>query len=452
MPADTLRGRIPGMWLFVVLLVAAAPSAVARQADTIDVAASPGSRALLSRAEALLANGQAGDAYRILSTAEPELAGDPYFDYLLGVASLDAGRTSESIFALRRSIAVAPRFAGARMELARAYYESGNVQLARPLFVALLDENPPPHVRDVIGRYIDAIDARPELPAARFDPWVETFVGYDSNANGSTASQQFLGFTLSPENLETESPFVELGAGFNWAAPTSTRFAWLANARLGHRHNTDASFVDATIVSGYGGGSWQRGAYFGRAGLDGYWSSRDGDANEAYGGVDLLFGRRFGAEWDLTLGLRGGANRFDGSLEVLDVDRFLYTLGIARRLSATSRLSLEAIGGSDREKQSGSPYGNSKAGARLAFGTAVGGNAFLQASIGSLKTDYDGLFFGLVREDTQLSAALRIEFRDVKIDGLTIVPTVRYIDNDSDVALYEYDRTEIGLFIRWMPR
>jgi len=452
MPADTLRGRKPRMWLVAVLLVAAAPPVLARQVDTIDVAARPESRALLSRAEALLASGQAADAYRILSGAEADLAGDPYFDYLLGVASLDTGRTSESIFALRRSIAIEPRFSGARMELARAYYESGNVQLARPLFTALLDENPPPYVRDVIGRYIDAIDARPQMPAARFDGWLESFVGYDSNANGSTASQQFLGFTLSPQNLETESPFVEIGGGFNWTVPGSTRFAWIANARLGHRHNTDASFVDATIVSGYAGSTWQRGATFGRAGIDGYWSSRDGDANEAYGGIDLLLGRRFGAQWDVTLGLRGGANRFDGSLEVLDVDRVLYTLGLSKRFSGTSRLSLEAIGGSDSEKQAGSPYGNSKAGVRLAFGTDIGEHSFLHATLGSLRSDYDGLFFGLGREDRQTSAALQIEFRDVMVDGLTVMPSLRYVNNDSDLALYEYDRTEIGLLIRWTPK
>ena len=37
-------------------------------------------------------------------------------------------------------------------------------------------------------------------------------------------------------------------------------------------------------------------------------------------------------------------------------------------------------------------------------------------------------------------------------DGLSIVPRLRYIDNDSDVSLYDWDRTEVGLLIRWEPR
>ena len=69
-----------------------------------------------------------------------------------------------------------------------------------------------------------------------------------------------------------------------------------------------------------------------------------------------------------------------------------------------------------------------------------------------LKSDYDGMFFGSSREDDQTSASLQLEFRDVLTDGLTIAPRLRYIDNESDVALYEYDRTEIGLLIRWALR
>jgi hypothetical protein len=452
MPAGTRTGRIRGMLLTAISLLAVSPVALAQDSTGINVDVSAADRALLGRAESLLGDGRADEAYEQLAAAESELAGNPYFDYLLGIAALDSGRAGEAVFSLQRSIAVEPGFSGARMELGRAYFESGNSELARPLFVALLDENPPPGVRDVIRQYIAAIDGRPAAPQGSFDGYVDAVLGYDSNANGSTSNQQFLGFTLSPENLATESPFGEISAGFSWTAPRSTQFTWLANGRLGHRANTDASFVNATILSGYGGGAWQRGEFFGRFGVDAYWSARDGDSNESYAGMDLLFGRQFAADWDVTLGLRYGANRFTDSLQVLDVDRFLYTVGITRRFSATSRLSVQGIGGSDSEKQSASPYGNSKLGARVAYSSEFGNGAFLHASLGSLRSDYDGLFFGVPREDTQMTAALSLEFRNVLSGGISVIPTIRYIDNSSDVALYEYDRTEIGVRFRWMPR
>ncbi len=465
MLARTALGRMTGTLIIVALLAAVSAVSYAQSPDLINLDVSPETRTLLQSAEAQIAAGDADAAYSLLQANEPELAGNAYFDYLLGMSALDSGRHGEAIFALRRCVAVVPAFAGARMELARAYFEASNPELARPLFVALLNESPPPGVRIIIQQYIDAIDQRPPTPRSRLSGYLESFVGLDTNANGSTANQQFMGFFLSPENLETESPFVEIGAGINWFAPTSTQHAWLANARLGHRHNPDAKFVDATIVSGFGGMTWQRGPWFGRAGIDGYFSRRHQadrgpfgfqfatheDTNETYGGIDLLAGRDFG-DWDASIGIRAGANRFDGSLEVLDVDRVLYTLDVGRRFSPTTRLSVQAIGGQDSEVQSGSPYGNSKAGARLAVSTGFDADTFLHASIGSLRSDYDGLFFGLPREDTQTTAMLRFEIRDVWTEGLSMTPMLRYIDNESDVSLYEYDRLEIGLLIRWTPR
>ena len=219
------------MGVIAFCLCATASVCYGQSNATLQVPASADTQALLRQAESSLARGDAETAYTTLSAREAALAGNAVFDYLLGVAALDTGRTSEAIFALRRSLAVEPRFSGARMELARAYYEAGNHALARTLFAALLTENPPPGVRDVLNGYIQAIDRRPAAPRSRFSPFAEIAAGHDSNANGSTSSQQFFGFTLSPQNIATESPFYEFAAGFNWTVPASTRQGWFFGAR-----------------------------------------------------------------------------------------------------------------------------------------------------------------------------------------------------------------------------
>ncbi len=417
----------------------------------MQISANAGLQSLLSQAESLLAGGDAAGAYEQLAPRETELSGHAYFDYLLGVAALDTGRTTEAIMSLQRSVAAAPQFAGARMELARAYFDANQPNPARTIFVALLNENPPPGVRQVIDRYIAAIDAGPTMPPSQLRPYAELFVGYDDNANGSTDNQQFLGFTLSPENLETDSSFFEAAAGLDWIRPTSATLAWNLGVRAGYRKNPDASFVDSGILSALAGLSWRSGSTFGKANLVAYGATRDGESNERYGGFDLLLGRNLGEHWDLSIALRGGALGYDDAIEVLDVDRTLYTLGLGYRLASGGRFSVEAIGGQDDEKVSGSPYGNDKIGGRLSVSAPVGNRSWLFLSLGSLTSDYDGLFFGTAREDTQLTSILQWEFRDVLKPGLSIAPRIRYIDNDSDVALYDYDRTEIGLLIRWIP-
>ncbi len=447
------RKFMAGLACLGLLIGNAAPSiATAQESDTFEVAADSDTQQLLRDAESRLALGDSAGAYTLLSTREEELAGNALFDYLLGVAALDNGYLSEAIFSLRRAIAVEPGFSGARMELARAYFESGSYGLARPLFSALLNENPPAGVSDVINSYITIIDGTPTVVSSRFSPFAEFIAGYDTNATGSTDKQQFLGFTLNPNNIAIESPFVEIGLGFNWSIPRSNQFAWYLGGRAGTRHNPDAGFVDPAILSGLGGFSWQRGAGFGRLGIEGYWASLDGDSNSAYGGVDFLIGRRLGPSWELTLGARGGANRYDESIEVLDVNRFLGTAGIAYRFASTGSIGLELIGGSDNAQEQGSPYGNSKVGGRLSLNAPMGQRTFLFASVGSLESDFDGLFFGRPRKDTQATAILQVEFRDVFTQGLSLLPRLRYVDNDSDVSLYKYDRTEVGLMLRWAPQ
>jgi tetratricopeptide (TPR) repeat protein len=232
--------------------------ALAQTGDRLSIGADNASRQLILQAEDLLAVGDSHRAYALLQPHEATLAGNILYDYLLGVAALDSGRIGEAIFSLQRALSVEPGFSGAKMELARAYFECGNPDLARPLFNQLLDESPPTAVVEVIRRYLQVIDNTRTTPRGRFLPYLELFSGYDSNANGSTDSQQFLGFALSPDNVETDSAFVEPAAGFDWFLLRSSRFGWLLNARASHRINPDASFVDATVVSALGGFNWQR--------------------------------------------------------------------------------------------------------------------------------------------------------------------------------------------------
>jgi tetratricopeptide (TPR) repeat protein len=447
MAAATLRRYV----VFTLVLLIAPFTALHAQ-QTMQLADSGDAHDLYQQAESLLASGKTANAYELLRAYESEFSANPYFNYLLGIAALDYGLENEAILSLRRAVAGAPLFAGARMELARALYDASEYGEARPIFVKLLGENPPPEVRSVIDGYIRAMDARPSSPPSRLSPYAELLTGHDSNANGATEDEQFLGFTLNPENQETDSAFIEAAAGFDWNLPRSTQFGWFVGARASFRDNPDAGFVDARILSGLVSMNWRHGAVFGRAGVNGYGATRDGESNENYGGLDVMLGRRLNSNWDISVAVRSGALNYDESIEVLDVNRTLYTVAASYRFASLGRLSIEAIGGNDSEQESGSPYGNSKEGARLGLTAPLGESAFLIASLGSLTSDYDGLFFGSAREDRQMSSLLQFEFRDVFMNGLTLAPRLRYVDNDSDVDLYTYNRTEVGLMIRWAPK
>ena len=89
---------------------------------------------LLQDADRLIKAGKADEAYALLEPEQSRRAGDPDYDYLLGIAALDSGRSTEAIFALERVLAVRPKHLQARAEIARAYLASGEKAAAKQEF------------------------------------------------------------------------------------------------------------------------------------------------------------------------------------------------------------------------------------------------------------------------------------------------------------------------------
>ena len=83
------------------------------------------------QAKKALRDGRTEVAYQMLVQYETDWSGEDAFDYLLGVAALDSGHAGDAIFSLQRLVARQPDFSGARLELARAYYDVGDNELAR---------------------------------------------------------------------------------------------------------------------------------------------------------------------------------------------------------------------------------------------------------------------------------------------------------------------------------
>ncbi len=417
-----------------------------------DVAAAAESN-VLQEARALLSSGRAREAYELLSAHEAEWAGTALFDYLLGMAALDSGRPGEAIFSLQRVLAADPGFSGARMELARAHYEAGELAAARSQFAYLLTQSPPPSTRAVIERYLDAIYGRDQPAGGRVTPYIEAGAGYDSNANGSTAEQDFLGFTLDPKNVETSSAFIELAAGLGHLLPVGESAAWVNSVRLSHRFNPDADFVDQSIGALGSALNWAGDRNRATAGVSGYYSLLDGEDHEWGAWLDLGLGRRIADDWDLGLALRGGIVRYEIELlSVTDVDRYLGTLALSRlNIGARAgRMTLTLLGGVDEATETGSPYGNDRLGGRLSGGWLLSPRSSIYLEASYVETQYDDAvgFFGVDRHDEEWSALLATEFLDWPAKNWTITPRVRYLEHSSNVSLYEFDRWEASVHTR----
>ena len=406
--------------------------------------------AILKQAEALLAAGKPGDAYELLTRNELDLAGTPSFDYLLGVAALDSRRPKDAMFALERVVVSQPEFSGARIELARAQFENGEYRLARSQFEYLLTQSPPEGTRTVIKRYLDVIAEQSTLASSHFSALAQFGAGYDSNANGSTSEQTFLGFTLNPRNVETDSSFGELTLGAGHTIALGEASGLISNLQATHRANTDASFVDQTVASLGTTAVLVRGDTRFSAGIDGYAGFLDGEDHERGYNLNGGASHRFG-DYEGSVSLRAGTIEYeDPALKLLDANRYLAGFTVTRSNvgERSGRIGLVLLAGMDDAKTSGSPYGNDRYGARLFGSWLLRPQATLYAEVSTLTTDFDGRFFGSSRKDDQLGFTVAFDFQNFPFSKWSVAPRLRYVQNDSNISLYEYDRFEAVVFIR----
>ncbi len=157
------------------------------------------------KARELLAAEKYQKAYSLLEKAAQEEAGDPEFDYLLGIAAMRAGKPAQAAFALERVVQTQPNYAAARMELVGAYVALGLNQQAQEQLDILQTQNPPPAAQESMARFQDIL--RPRLSGTpKPVRLLGLSVGYDSNVG----SYPDMGINLGPISLAvtpTESAF-----------------------------------------------------------------------------------------------------------------------------------------------------------------------------------------------------------------------------------------------------
>ena len=152
--------------------------------------------ATLDRAKQLIADqkGKGNGAFELLAPLEEQRSGNADFDYLLGVAAIDAGEYTRAVFALERVLAVRPDHPQARAEIARAYFLMGENKTARSEFEAVKAARPPAEVAATIDRFLSALDARQAGTGGQrtgVTGYLEAGVGYDTNANTATGASGF---------------------------------------------------------------------------------------------------------------------------------------------------------------------------------------------------------------------------------------------------------------------
>jgi tetratricopeptide (TPR) repeat protein len=199
----------------------------------------------------LIDSGAAGQAYELgLSRLKTE-AGNADFDFAFGLAAMQVGKPGQAVFAFERVLFLYPENDRVRLELARAQFVLGNLPEARTQFEIVLTHNPPPNVRERVQLFLSKIKEQEKAVRAVYHGYTSLKLGYDSNVNAGPADSLIpvpgLGtVVLAPAAVQLGGDFLEAELGGEVVRPISKKKALFGkiSGLLRDYFNVDGGFDD----------------------------------------------------------------------------------------------------------------------------------------------------------------------------------------------------------------
>ncbi|HEU5284074.1 MAG TPA: tetratricopeptide repeat protein, partial [Burkholderiales bacterium] len=406
----------------------------------------------LLRAKAMLDASNAKAAYELLAPLQSQRAGDPQYDYLLGVAALNLGRNTEAVFALERVLAVQPSNAPARAQIARAYFNLKETETAKREFETVRGQGVPEDVRGTIDRYLDAIDRIADVEGMSAGFFLEFSAGYDSNINGATAVNEVaipafgnLAFRLDPLSVETPDWFFSAAGGIALSNPLGKALALVGGISAYKRVNFEEDLFDTGYLDGYLGLTHKlRRDTFTLVGQANAFLVDDPiyrhAYREAFGGT-AQWTRDFDARNQLTAYLQYAALLYPEQAP-RDADRYIAGAGYAHAFRGGDATAYAGLyGGTEQARDDAFEYlGYDLAGLRLGGQKGLTERTYLfgSASVELRRAHATDPFFQVDREDEQYTASLGLHYLLPRAWRLS--PQVTYLYNNSNIELNEYDR------------
>ncbi|MDH4324007.1 MAG: tetratricopeptide repeat protein [Betaproteobacteria bacterium] len=414
-----------------------------------------GADAVTDRARALLQRQDAQAAYKLLQPLEPQRAGDPEYDYLLGIAALDAGDPERAVFALERVLALQPDNLQARAEIARAYLAMGEREAAKREFEAVRARQVPSEVRATIERFLSAIAAAERTQLERY---LELAFGYDTNVNSATGMSSiaipFFGgasFSLAPSLTEQDDRFLNFAAGVNFTRKLDLSWSLVGGFSGVMRQNLSAASFSTDTLDASLGVRFARGLDAITVGAQGQYFAVDTHTYRSTSGLVAQWQRSFDERTQATVFAQHAALRYE-TQPVRDADRSILGVAYAQAFSGEYAPALFAslYGGEEKEVNELFPHlGHKPVGARLGAQWRLGGGWSLFASASYERRKYGGTepLFLIAREDKQTDLNLGLSY--LWRSGTTLRLQLAHTDNSSNVVLNDFDRSVASLSARF---
>jgi hypothetical protein len=421
----------------------------------------------LREAETLMKAGKSADAYNLLLPLEFSRSGEVRFDYLIGIAALDSGKPDKATLAFERVLAVDPNFAGARLDMARAYYQLGDMPRSKNEFETVAKQNPPQAARATIQKYLDAIAAQQTAKQTRYSTYIEGGIGRDNNVNNSTSQSQVdvpglgnLTITLSPTNLKTADNYYHIAAGGEISHNLNTNWGLYAGGDVRQHGNKTQHAFDTRSLDGRAGVTFSASKsnifrFGGMVGRQDVARIHNRDST----GVSADWRHIYSATNQVSIFAQRGRNLFkDPAITINNFNQTTVGTGWLHVLADGKSMLFGSLFRASEDDVAPisptNPNGGRADGNKLTSGLRVGGQTALNNNtelFGNLsyqlgRYDKSNLAFLRKRQDRQLDISAGANWHWDK--NWLLRPQLNYSRNNSNIVLYSYNRTDFSLTIR----
>ena len=416
---------------------------------------------VISKAQELVKAGDYKAAYELLEPLETERSGNVEYDMLLGISGVQAGENSRGIFALERVLAIEPNNIEARAMIAKGYYRAGEADNAKNEFNNVLSQKPNPEITKLVESNMLAIDKATGQTTA-FAAYLDMGIGYDSNINAATSNSTVNGvnpivsltaltpIALTANSREQGSYFVNAAAGISVRAPITKDLAAFGSLNGTNKTNWSNEQFDTSSLDYSVGLNLKHN-------IDSYTLALQGGSFA----VDTnTFREAIGVsgQWQRDLDDRNQVSVFTQisdlsypDISARDSKRYIVGGGWGHSFEGDKAKTIYITGYGGKEKTDDSTFdflSNDIYGVRVGGQLAINYKlvAFAAASYEYRDYDKQDPSFLKTRSDDQYD--FNIGLRYLPGNNFTIKPQLSYVDNRSNIDLFEFDRFILSLNIR----
>jgi len=407
-------------------------------------------KSVLDNAAALLQQKNPQSAYRLLEKYEDDYAGWWEYDYLLGVAALESGKSNLAIFALQRSLAMNPNLMGAHVDLGRAYFEVNELVPAKAEFETVLKNKPIKKVENIANNYLRLIENKSSPVRFHSKYFLETVGGYDSNANSATEAKTFNGFTLSSENVKTPSTYVSLKVAASMFMKMNKKNSFNLSANLSQRENQNIDNVN--FINSNANIAWNYRHRYAEQTIGAQFSKTDVAENFQTYATTANFGLKFRLIIDAYLQLNGSFTNLTFSESQSEKDSIQTMFGVSMSKSSKKinipSVNLALFAGENIPRGNQKTNGKNITGGRVGLQQRIKRRIPILANLSSavLYSTYKEQQFDKDRADVLVDLSLNASIRPWKSWETSL--KIAVTKNKSNIELYQYTRINSALSIR----